>query len=119
KIPINFGHGASRSTMNPMQRTFFYAIPIAIVTLGLTLAQTGSAPRLTSDAIKDLPVRNILGTFSSGRIADIAVNPKNRSIWYVATASGGLWKTTNRGLSFTPIFDDGGSYSLDCVTLDP
>ena len=64
-------------------------------------------------------MRNILGTFSSGRIADVAVDPRNRSVWYVATASGGLWKTTNRGLTFSPIFDDGGSYSLGCVTLDP
>ena len=37
----------------------------------------------------------------------------------MATASGGLWKTVNRGLTFQPIFDDGGSYSLGCVTVDP
>lgn len=102
-----------------MPRSLLFAIPAAILTLGLTLAQTGSAPKLTADTVKDLPVRNILSTFSSGRIADVAVDPRNRSIWYVATASGGLWKTTNRGLSFTPIFDEGGSYSLGCVTLDP
>jgi photosystem II stability/assembly factor-like uncharacterized protein len=78
-----------------------------------------NTPRLTSDTVKDLAVRNILGTFSSGRIADIAVDPKNRSTWYVATASGGLWKTTNHGVTFQPIFDDGGSYSLGCVVVDP
>src|SRR5881397_2880064 len=102
-----------------MRRSLLFAIPAAVLTLGLTLAQTGSAPKLTADTVKDLPVRNILSTFSSGRIADVAVDPRNRSIWYVATASGGLWKTTNRGLSFQPIFDQGGSYSLGCVTLDP
>ena len=64
-------------------------------------------------------MRNITGTFSSGRIADVAVDPRNRSVWYVATASGGLWKTTNHGITFQPIFDDGGSYSLGCVTVDP
>src|SRR5207247_5515804 len=53
------------------------------------------------------------------RIADIAVDPRNRSVWYVATASGGLWKTVNHGVTFQPIFDDGGSYSLGCVTVDP
>src|SRR5262252_7722770 len=84
----------------------------------LLLAQQ-STPRLTSDLVKDLALRNIQGTFSSGRIADVAVDPKNRSIWYVATASGGLWKTTNHGLSFQPIFDEGGSYSLGYVTVDP
>jgi photosystem II stability/assembly factor-like uncharacterized protein len=100
-----------------MNRTFIYAIPVAAITLGLTLAQQASSP-LTSDTFKEIPVRNILGTFSSGRIADVAVDPRNRNVWYVATGSGGLWKTVNRGVSFTPIFDD-GPYSLGCVTVDP
>ena len=54
-----------------------------------------------------------------GRVADIAVDPRNRSIWYLAVASGGLWKSTNRGNDWQPIFDEGGSYSLGCVTIDP
>src|SRR3954453_8624424 len=84
----------------------------------LLLAQQSSTPRLTADLFRAIDVRNIAGTFSSGRISDVAVDPRNRSIWYVATASGGLWKTTNRGLTFQPIFDEGGSYSLGCVTVD-
>src|SRR6266550_7250821 len=101
-----------------MKRSFLYAVAV-VVTIGFSLAQTGSTPRLSAEMVKDIQVRNVLGTFSSGRIADVAVDPRNRSVWYVATASGGLWKTSNRGLTFTPIFDDGGSYSLGCVTLDP
>jgi photosystem II stability/assembly factor-like uncharacterized protein len=85
----------------------------------LLLAQQPPPPGLTAGLMRELTVRNIQGTFSSGRIADVAVDPTNRSIWYVATASGGLWKTTNRGLTFQPIFDEGGSYSLGCVTVDP
>src|SRR5689334_4691898 len=96
-----------------MKRTLFFLALAAFL-----LAQPNS-PRLTADLVKDLPVRNIPGTFSSGRIADVAVDPKNRSTWYVATASGGLWKTTNHGSSFQPIFDEGGSYSLGCVVVDP
>jgi photosystem II stability/assembly factor-like uncharacterized protein len=102
-----------------MKRTLIFLISATIVSLGLTLAQQSSAPRLTADSIRELQLRNISGTFSSGRIADVAVDPKNRDVWYVATASGGLWKTTNRGISFQPIFDDGGSYSLGCVVVDP
>ena len=41
------------------------------------------------------------------------------SVWYVATAFGGLWKTTNRGITFAPIFDDQGSFTLCCVVVDP
>lgn len=56
---------------------------------------------------------------SSGRIGDLAVNPNNRSEYYVAVASGGVWKTTNAGTTFTPIFDAQGSYSIGCLALDP
>jgi photosystem II stability/assembly factor-like uncharacterized protein len=75
--------------------------------------------QLTADLVKGLEVRNLAGIFTSGRIADIAVDPKNRSTWYIATASGGLWKTANRGLNFQPVFDDQGSYSLGVVVVDP
>lgn len=101
-----------------MKRTYLLAIP-AVVSLGLLIAQQGSAPRLAADTVRGLELRNVTATFSSGRIADVAVDPRNRSVWYVATASGGLWKTTNRGLNWQSIFDDGGSYSLGCVTVDP
>jgi hypothetical protein len=91
-----------------MKRILFLAIPIAVLSLGLTPAQQ-NATRLTGDTFRALEMRNISGTFSSGRIADVAIDPRNRSVWYVASASGGLWKTVNHGLSFQPIFDDGGS----------
>src|SRR5689334_14353146 len=83
------------------------------------LAQQPQAPRLTSGLAEELPLRNLQRTCSSGRVADIAVDPNHRSTWYIATASGGLWKTVNHGLTFQPIFDEGGSYSLGCVTVDP
>jgi photosystem II stability/assembly factor-like uncharacterized protein len=102
-----------------MNRTSLLLIPAAAISLGLVIAQQAAAPRITVDTLRDLQLRNIAGTFSTGRIADVAIDPRNRSVWYVATASGGLWKTTNRGMSFQPIFDQGGSYSLGCVTLDP
>ena len=55
----------------------------------------------------------------SGRIGDIAVDPTNRSIWYVAASSGGVWKTTNAGTTWRPIFDSYGSYSIGCLAIDP
>jgi photosystem II stability/assembly factor-like uncharacterized protein len=102
-----------------MKRTFLSLLPATLVCAGLAFAQSASAPRLTPELFHEIQMRNISGTFTSGRIADVAVDPHNRDIWYVATASGGLWKTTNRGITFNPIFDNGGSYSLGCVTVDP
>lgn len=55
----------------------------------------------------------------SGRIVSLAVNPQNHSEFYVGVASGGVWKTTNAGNTFTPVFDGEGSYSIGYITLDP
>ena len=56
---------------------------------------------------------------TSGRIIDIAVNPRNKSEYYIAAASSGIWKTTNNGTTFNPIFDGEGSYSIGCLAIDP
>ncbi len=66
-----------------------------------------------------LSFRSIGPAFTSGRIADFAVNPNHPSEFFVATAAGGVWKTTNRGLNFKPVFDNEGSYSIGVVELDP
>jgi photosystem II stability/assembly factor-like uncharacterized protein len=52
-----------------------------------------------------------------GRIADVAVVESKSRIFYVATASGGLWKTTDRGTTFVPIFDDQSTASIGDVTV--
>ena len=56
---------------------------------------------------------------TSGRIADLAVAPDQPDTWYIAAASGGVWKTTNHGVTFSPIFDGQSSYSIGCLALDP
>jgi len=70
-------------------------------------------------AASALSLREIGPAVMGGRIADIAVHPTDRSTWYVAVGSGGLWKTTNAGTTWTPVFDDQPSYSIGIVTLDP
>jgi photosystem II stability/assembly factor-like uncharacterized protein len=66
-----------------------------------------------------LEFRAIGPALMSGRIADIAIDPENRATWYVAVGSGGVWKTTNAGTTWTPIFDDQSVYSIGCLALDP
>ena len=66
-----------------------------------------------------LKFRSVGPAFMSGRIGDIAIDQENPITWYVAVASGGLWKTSNAGTTFKPIFDSQKSYSIGCVTIDP
>lgn len=66
-----------------------------------------------------MPWRSLGPGLMSGRISDLAVHPGAAGTWYVAAGSGGLWKTTNAGTTWTPIFDQQPSYSIGVVTLDP
>jgi photosystem II stability/assembly factor-like uncharacterized protein len=66
-----------------------------------------------------LALREIGPALTSGRIIDLAVDPRDARVWYIATAGGGVWKTTNAGTSFASIFDDQKSFSIGCVTVDP
>jgi len=66
-----------------------------------------------------LRARALGPALTSGRIGDLVVNPANTSEWYVAVASGGVWKTDNGGTTFSPIFDGEASYSIGCLAMDP
>ena len=67
----------------------------------------------------DLNSEILVPAFSSGRIADIAIHPGDEHTWYVAVGSGNVWKTVNAGVTWESIFDDQGSYSIGCVSIDP
>ena len=64
-------------------------------------------------------LRGVGPALTSGRLSDLAVNPDNHSEFYVAASAGGVWKTTNGGVTFEPIFDNQGSYSIGCLAMDP
>lgn len=75
--------------------------------------------KLSAKIVSGLKLRSIGPALMSGRIGDIAVDPVKKSTWYVAACSGNLWKTTNAGTTWEPIFDKYGSYSIGCVAVDP
>ena len=70
-----------------------------------------------ADFLNQLQPRQLGPSNMSGRIMDIAVQESNSNIFYVASASGGLWKTVNGGLTFECIFDYGGSVSMGSIGL--
>jgi photosystem II stability/assembly factor-like uncharacterized protein len=88
-------------------------------------AQKKSTPKESSvlpfdeGTVSALSFRMVGPALTSGRVADIAVHPTNTDLWYIAAASGGVWLTKNHGITFQPIFDGYGSYSIGCVELSP
>lgn len=95
---------------------------------GLSTPVTGQAKQGTADVeAVGLPALNFdqlstraLGPASmGGRVVDLAVDEKRPAKFYVATASGGLWKTVNNGTTFTPLFQNEKVVSIGDIAIDP
>jgi photosystem II stability/assembly factor-like uncharacterized protein len=110
-------------------RTVLLALPLAATLLlaGSVLADKKDKKKedkadegpLSAGTFTGLAFRAIGPALESGRIVDIAVDPRDPARYFVAAASGGVWKTTNASTTWTPVFDGEGSYSIGCVTIDP
>ncbi|HNP97051.1 MAG TPA: glycosyl hydrolase, partial [Cyclobacteriaceae bacterium] len=99
-------------------KTSFIILVLATICHSLSFAQAIDKD-LYADAAKGLKLRSIGPALMGGRIADIAVNPKDKTNWYVAVGSGGVWKTTNAGTTWKAVFENQSSYSIGSVAIDP
>jgi len=71
----------------------------------------------STSIFRDYPVRNVGPVVMSGRITDLAVDEENPRIFYVAYASGGVFKTTNSGNTMKPVFDHQGALTIGDLAL--
>ncbi|MBZ5496349.1 MAG: hypothetical protein LAP85_08100 [Acidobacteriia bacterium] len=103
--------------MSRYYRLLLIGAALVLVIAGhVLLSQTpGGAPVATQ--FEQLHFRSIGPASMSGRITDFAVYEANPSIYYVGSSHGGLWKTVNNGLTFTPQFQDLGLMSVGDVTI--
>ncbi len=118
---MKFNKNAAASNSIP---NFLIAAILSLFLVAPATAQDSDTPEDTlpgihSGLLSTLNFRNLGPALMSGRIGDIVVDPTDRSTWYVAASSGGVWKTTNAGVTFRPIFDGYGSYSIGCLAIDP
>lgn len=75
--------------------------------------------KLAANSLIDaLEFQNIGPTVQSGRVIDLEVNPEDPTEFYVAYASGGLWKTTNNGMTFSPLFDNEAAMTVGDIAVD-
>ncbi len=104
-------------------------LPLAVVLSAVAAARAAddgsdakkeaAVGRLSASTFSGLALRSIGPALMSGRIGDFAVHPRRPQEYFAAVCSGGVWKTTNAGTTWTPVFDGEGSYSIGCLTLDP
>ncbi|MBM4061929.1 MAG: hypothetical protein FJ265_12660, partial [Planctomycetes bacterium] len=76
-------------------------------------------PVFRLDQVNGLPWRNLGPANPMGRMTDIAVPSQRQSTWFVGTAGGGLFRTTNAGTTWTSVFDHAGTVSIGDVAVAP
>jgi photosystem II stability/assembly factor-like uncharacterized protein len=107
-----------------MKTKLYFLLLICLLLSGsvypeMLIAGGNESDSAVASAVSSLKWRSIGPAFTSGRISDFAVNPKNPRHYFVAVASGNIWLTTNAGTTFEPVFDNYGAYSIGALAMDP
>ena len=103
-----------------MRFRFPFAVICLLACVVSVAAQNGAQPKSPLEtAFSRLEWRSIGPAIMGGRIADVEGVPGDPNVVYVASASGGLWKTTNGGVRWTPIFERQGTISIGDIALAP
>ncbi len=93
---------SSRSIAHSLSAILVFGLLSALQAVPLTGQQRSDLETLLSG----LELRSIGPATMGGRIADLAIDESDPATFYVGAATGGLWKTTNHGASFEPVFED-------------
>jgi len=104
--------------IKPGGMTCAFVLGLSVLTINMPAARAADQQTIAK-AASGLTMRSIGPALMGGRIADIAVHPDQSSTWYIAAGSGGVWKTINAGITWTPVFDSEASYSIGDVSIDP
>jgi photosystem II stability/assembly factor-like uncharacterized protein len=92
---------------------------IFCLALGFAWPVGSAGQSSVTDKLKNLEFREIGPAVMGGRIDDFGVVESNPNIVYVGTASGGVWKTTNNGTTWEPVFDKEGVSTIGDIAIAP
>ena len=106
-----------------MKNLKFYILPLVYLLSYFSIMAQDSRDKkqdksAITSALNGFEFRSVGPAFMSGRISDIAIDPNNENIWYVAVSSGGAWKTENAGTTWKPLTDDQPFFATGCITID-
>lgn len=94
-----------------------YFLPAVLLTQSVPV-QAQDAVSKGKELFGDMRARHIGPALMSGRVSDIELHPANPRVMYIGAAGGGVWKSSNGGATFTPIFDE-YCQSIGAVAVDP
>lgn len=88
-----------------------------VAVLAAAAAAAPLSAQLSTESLNGLRHRSIGPANMSGRLVDIAVVEMDTRVYYLASATGGVWKTTDNGIRFTPVFESEGTHSVGDVAV--
>ena len=97
----------------------FVTVAALTCLLGTAGAQTSDQDHLRANVLAQMPWKQLGPIQSGGRVVDIAVNPRRTQEYWLASASGGVWHTTNGGLSFEQQLQNAYSISVGDIAVAP
>jgi photosystem II stability/assembly factor-like uncharacterized protein len=92
---------------------------ILLMAFNLNAEEQNKIDSLKNISLSGLKFRSIGPSITGGRISSIAVNPYDHSEYYVGSGHGSLWQTTNKGITFDPVFDGVEPYAIGFIAIDP
>lgn len=95
------------------------AVTLAALLAAVLLAGDVAAQALSPEIVAAFKFRGIGPSRQSGRFVDVAVPPQEPTTIYMATGSGGLWKSVNHGISWTSIFDSPTAFAIGDLAVAP
>jgi photosystem II stability/assembly factor-like uncharacterized protein len=104
-----------------MNRSFPAVAAAALLTLA-TFGVAAAAPAraaLDPSLLAGMEARSLGPATMSGRVAAVESSPSHPEIVWVGAATGGVWKSTDGGISFDPVFDDQPVAAIGAIGLDP
>lgn len=106
--------------MSGVRRRLFLGMMLLLVgsaAIRVPAQSGGPAAQPGGQLVDAIRFREIGPTAQGGRYVEFAVVESNPRVFYAATASGGLWKTTNNGISFAPVFDHQPDFAIGAVAV--
>ncbi len=101
-------------------KRFFAVLLVLLAIPAVSFAQRGGGPQGPQQATTPEPLKfRYMGPAPAGRIASVSGVPGDPKTWYLGSASGGVWKSTDSGTTFTPIFDDQPVAAIGSIAVAP
>ena len=94
------------------------AVPVAAFALS-AIAVTARGQQIDSATVNGFRWRTVGPANFMGRLSDVVGLPSPSKTWFIAAAGGGIWKSTNNGLTWRPLFDDKNVISMGMLAIAP